>query len=123
MKSSTIKGAIVKLRFHKNILFHLLYRSKDIYFWLPYKAVLDKENTYRILGPSKRFPYANVWFEIKTDSEIYKQGLNDFVYRQSLIRKATHELRTSSIFLASELNILRKRAIIKILNNHVFKTN
>lgn len=130
MKTSLVRGIIVLLRFKKTesltkcqkILSKLkLYKCKDIYFWLPYKNVLEAGEKYSLAGPQSRYPFAKQWFEVKETSEIYKQGLNDFVFKQQLLYQHSHELRQTPPFLASELLTLTRKSVIKILDDFVFK--
>jgi len=130
VQSSIVSGVILKVRFIKvcNIsffeaIFYLLNMPiyKDIYFWLPYKRIVEASSKYGIIGPASRFPYSNQWFEVKQNSEIYKQGLNNFVFHRKKIYKSTNELRQSEAFLASELFILTRKSIIKELDAFLFK--
>jgi len=126
MKSPLVRGMIVKLRFwkvRKLTLLQFLWfprRFKDIYFWLPYKNVVDTSTKYSVLGSKSRFPYANIWFEVKPTSEIYEQGLNDFIFKQKAIAKHTNEIRTMQPFLTSELLTLTRKKVIKRLDDFLF---
>lgn len=131
VKSSIVSGVILKLCFIKvdnmSLLERIRYillmpKYKDVYFWLPYKRVVDASSKYGITGPSSRYPYANQWFEVKHDSEIYEQGLNEFVFHREKLYKAKNELRLTEPFLASELLTLTRKVTIKVLDTHVFKT-
>lgn len=100
-------------------------KYKDKFFWLPYKSVVDASSKYSVVGPKRRDPYANVWFEVKCDSEIYEQGLNDFIFHQKKLYKARKEMRVTQPFLSNELLLLTNKKTIKVLDAYVFsnKTN
>jgi hypothetical protein len=124
--SSTIGGAIIKLRFKKTkhlTILNIIWfpsRYKDLYFWLPYKRIMDASPKYGVLGSSKRFPYANVWFEVKLDSEIYEQGLRDFIFRRRKLYKAEGKIRLALPFLTDELLTLTCKKVIRKLDGYVF---
>jgi hypothetical protein len=129
-QSSLISGIILCMRFTKrNNLslfekirtFLLIPKHKDIYFWLPYKRIVEASTKYGVVGPASRFPYANQWFEVKQDSEIYKQGLLKFIFHREKLYKAKNELRLTEPFLASELITLTRKAVIRELDARVFK--
>lgn len=117
-KSTVVRGIIVKIRLRKH-KFLFFYSNKDIYCWLPYKSAIDSYK-YGIIGAPKRDPYANAWFEIKTDCEIYEQGLSDFVLRQKKLKKTTNELRIQQPFLSSELLLITRKDMIRLLDAYVF---
>jgi len=129
-QSSIISGIIICMRFTKRnnlSLFErlrtifLIPKHKDIYFWLPYKRIVDASTKYGVVGPASRYPYSNQWFEVKQDSEIYKQGLLKFIFHRENLYKAKNELRLTEPFLASELNILTRKVVIRALDARVFK--
>jgi hypothetical protein len=126
-KSSVVQGVIIKLRFvrkRNRTLFEKIWipaRNKDIYFWLPYKNIVSGSDKYSIVGPESRFPYAKIWFEVKPECEIYKQGLNSFIFKQQLIREKAKEVCLLHPFLATELLTLSRKKVIKILDDFVFK--
>jgi hypothetical protein len=129
-KSTLVRGAIVLLRFRKVrnlttlerlLSFILIRKIKDIYFWLPYKNVIDASNKYSVIGPSRRDPYANQWFEIRDTCSIYKQGLNEFVFKQHQLTQLEKRIRITAIFLTSELLPLTRKKVIKVLDEFMFK--
>lgn len=132
IKSKTIRGAILLLRFkkvsnltffQKILTFFMIYLSKDIYFWLPYKGVVDGSNKYSVIGPAKRHPYSNCWFEIKETNEIYKRGLTDFVYKQRELCKNSAEYCLAQPFLKDSLIIVTRKRVIRVLDSFLFKQN
>ena len=129
MRTSLVQGIVVMLRFKKTInlttwqkLLRVIciYKTKDIYYWLPYRNMVDASDKYSTTGPNSRYPYAKAWFEVKETSEIYKQGLNDFVFRKQLIAQHTHELRSANTFLPSELLPVTRKKVLKMLDEFVF---
>lgn len=124
--SSVLCGAIIKLRFkktkHLTFLEFIWFKSryKDIYFWLPYKKVLDVSPKYSSLGSSKRFPYANVWFEIMRSCSIYEQGLNNYTLSVRKSHNTSREIRLALPFLGSELLMLRHKKVIRVLDSYLF---
>lgn len=132
INSSVVRGIIVKVRFRKrrNLTFlqkccivMCFLRNKDIYFWLPYKYVVEASGKYDIIGGKARDPYAKQWFEVKEISEIYKQGLSNFALKEQKIHKHTNELRLTPPFLASELLTLSRKKVIKMLDSFLFHPN
>jgi len=125
IKSSIVRGAIIKLRFkkkrHRNIFQFIFGNYKDIYFWLPYKNVVDISDKYSVIGSATRFPYSACWFEVKETSDIYGQGLNDFIFNQRKLSSFTHEVRIVQPFLTSELLTLTRKLVIKKLDDFMFK--
>lgn len=124
--SSLVGGAVIKLRFkkikHLTILNIIWYpsRLKDLYFWLPYKNIIDALPNYGATGPSRRFPYANIWFEVKEDSEVYEQGLRDYTFRRRKLYRAENKVRLALPFLADELLTLTRKQVIRKLDDYVF---
>jgi hypothetical protein len=124
IKSTLVRGIIIKVRFkkvHNRTILQLIWpRRKDVYFWLPYKNVVDATNKYSVVGSKSRYPYAKMWFEVKPTSEIYTQGLSDFVFYQQQMHEHTKEIRLIQPFLTSELLTLTRKKVIKILDDFVF---
>lgn len=123
LKSSKIGGIIIRLRFRKvnNLKFYqYLFRPvKDIYYWLPYISIIAVDK-YSQIGPKKRFPYSNVWFEVKETSEIYEQGLWDFIFHQQKLYKHSKEIRLSLPFVAGELLTVTRKQVIRTLDEFTF---
>lgn len=128
-KSSLVKGAVVQLRFKKvnnlTLLERLLriinvYKTKDIYYWLPYKSVVDASDKYSVKGSNARFPYSAIWFEVKENSEIYKQGLEGFKFRRVSANAPSQDVRLTHPFMPNELLTLTRKKVIRMLDNHIF---
>ena len=118
-------GIIVKLRFKKNISLykHLpmwLRPNKDVFYWLPYKKIVDSTEKYSVVGPASRFPFAKCWFEVRDTSEIYEVGLSNFILQAKRIYKHTNEMRTALPFLNSELLTVTRKKVIKMLDEYLF---
>jgi len=126
IRSSLVKGVVVKLYFkkvrHLSFLQFLLtkigiYKYKYIYFWLPYRNVMESNNKYSVVGSNSRFPYAKAWFEVKECDDIYKQGWNDFIFQ-------LHSHNSSKIsitpFTSDNLFLVSRKKVIKILDAFVF---
>lgn len=113
--SAQLSGAITKVRFVKVENMSLceelrliigIYKYKDVYFWLPYKHVIDKSAKYSVIGPASRFPFANQWFEIKEQNSIYKQGLKTITLES----------------LLNDLLIVTRKVVIRYLDENLFKS-
>jgi hypothetical protein len=126
MKSTIIRGIIVKLRFWKTnqlTFWQIVWpfaRTKYLYFWLPYKSVVDSSNKYSIVGGKSRDPYAMSWFEVKEISYIYKQGIYKYVFETEREKTKLQGYCVWTPFLGLELNILTRKKIIKMLDDFVF---
>lgn len=114
VRSSIISGIIARVRFRRRILL-IFYQSKDIYYWLPYKKLIDQDKRYGIVGPNRRDPYAACWFEVKSDSELYKQGLNEFIFRHKKLYRAGNAVRIQ-IFTPKELVLLNRKSVTRFLD-------
>lgn len=128
IKSSIVGGIIIKMRFVKvknmtilDVLKLLFFLGpyKDVYYWLPYKNIIDSTK-YSSIGSAKRFPFANLWLEVRPTSEIYEQGLNDFVFHTKRIAKHSNEMRLALPFLSSELLTVTRKSVIRMLDEHLF---
>ena len=124
-KSNVVSGMIVVVCFYKikNLttfekIFNTFYiiKTKDVYYWLPFKKVVEGSNKYGVIGPKSRDPYANQWFEIRESHNIYKQGMDEYIrlhsYRQ--------QVRTAIPFEKKDLLILTRKVVIRMLDNFVF---
>lgn len=130
-KSKKLQGIVVCLEFYKvqnttwwqEILTYIgIYKCKEIYFWLPYKTVVETSNKYGVIGPKSRDPYANQWFQIKETHIIYEQGLDNY---RNLNKTGIRykNIPTNIPFEAKELFILTRKEVIRMLDNFVFNTN
>lgn len=125
-KSPLLRGAIVQLRFKK--VYHLtfiqyllskifIFKVKDIFYWLPYKDVVGISDKYSVLGSKGRTPYAKIWFEIREFHEIYKNGVDEFLYKQHTFK--AFKISTTP-FTDKEIFITNRKKIIKLLDNAIF---
>lgn len=123
-------GAVVKLRFIKvrncNWFERLrkqlsIPKYKDIYFWLPYKSVVENNSKYSIVGKASRFPYANIWLEVKEDCKIYDQGLEKYTIEQKVERVSSLASGNAWPFRADELTLVTRKSVIRTLDQYSFQ--
>ena len=125
MNSVIVQGIVARIQYRRYFrFFPLVYQNKDVYYWLPYKKVVQASAKFSVIGSKGRDPYSACWFEIKKDSEIYKQGLNVFVNQQKKLYKAKNKLRVGITFTPDELIVTTKKSIIRYLDGRFMpKTN
>ena len=124
-KSNVVSGIIVLLCFYKLnnlttfervLKFFTVIKTRDVYYWLPFKKVVEGSNKYGVIGPKSRNPYANQWFEIKEHHNIYKQGLDEYGRLHSYGR----QVKTLLPFNEKDMLILTRKAVIRMLDEFVF---
>jgi hypothetical protein len=130
LKTTIVEGIIVGILFKKVKHLSLLLwirtyilrwpEHKEVYFWLPYKTVIEDSEKYSNIGSNKRFPYAAIWFQIKPNCDIYKQGLTNYAFASYRIKNAEAKLRFARIFDTNELMILTRKSVIRMLDDFVF---
>ena len=124
-KSKVVSGIIVLICFYKTknlttferiLKFFAVTKTRDVYYWLPFKALVEGSNKYGVIGPKSRDPYANQWFEIKEHHDVYKQGLDEY----GRLHTYGKQVKTLIPFNEKDMLILTRKAVIKMLDEFVF---